>query len=470
MSAKNNFEKYNSLRKEYSVFNFDSYELSQKDGAIIIEYHFNIDNKLFFCPEIRIPHKDTFKLKNLNSPLLNNLIFNLGMVELISYWKCCCPTNIVIKPYTLTSEQIDFWKKLYFNGLGEFFYLNCIETTIEDFVSITVDSSNSIKAGSIKLKNKNVIPIGGGKDSAVSLNLISRFNTTSSIFASLNDFCMIVNPRKASLDTCNAAGYDKDNIIEVYRTIDPNLLELNKQGFLNGHTPFSAVLAFVSLITALITDSENVVLSNESSANESTVTGSEVNHQYSKSIEFETDFRNYVNKYIGKGFNYYSLLRPLSELQIAYLFSKSDKYFEVFRSCNAGSKTDIWCCKCPKCLFTFIILSPFIETDKLSEIFGSNLFDDKDMKFYFEQLTGIEQNKPFECVGTVEEVNIALCAVTNKTKEENLPYLLKYYKSTDAYSKYKKINFEKTLKQYNKQNYLPEHLNLFLKKYLNVKK
>ena len=110
-----------------------------------------------------------------------------------------------------------------------------------------------------------------------------------------------------------------------------------------------------------------MALSNESSANESNVQGEKINHQYSKSFEFENDFRKYYNKYLKRNVEYFSFLRPLNELQIAMAFSKFEKYHTIFKSCNVGSKGAEWkwCCNCPKCLFVYIILSPFLYKQKL---------------------------------------------------------------------------------------------------------
>ena len=51
---------------------------------------------------------------------------SLGMVELVSYWKITCSPQVVIEAGSLSEEQILWWKDLYFNGLGEFFYVNKI--------------------------------------------------------------------------------------------------------------------------------------------------------------------------------------------------------------------------------------------------------------------------------------------------------------------------------------------------------
>ena len=150
---------------------------------------------------------------------------------------------------------------------------------------------------------------------------------------------MIINPRQATLACVQMAGYE-NNFLQINRTIDSTLLDLNAKGYLNGHTPFSAMLAFYSVLLAVLSQKKHIALSNESSANEATVKNMDVNHQYSKSYEFESDFRNYISKYVNTDINYYSFLRPLSELQIAYLFAQLPSYFPVFKSCNVGSKTD----------------------------------------------------------------------------------------------------------------------------------
>ena len=168
--------------------------------------------------------------------------------------------------------------------------------------------------------------------------------------------------------------------MKVKRTLDARMLELNRQGYLNGHTPFSALVAFSSLIGAAILDLDYVALSNESSANESTVPGSSVNHQYSKSFEFEKDFHQYAGRYLPGSAYYFSLLRPLSEFQIAWIFSGLKQYHDIFRSCNSGSKTDSWCGHCPKCLFVCLILSPFLGQEELEKIFGRAMLEDLSLR------------------------------------------------------------------------------------------
>jgi UDP-N-acetyl-alpha-D-muramoyl-L-alanyl-L-glutamate epimerase len=457
MNKINNFIKYSELIKEYPVFTYENFSYELKKENLKITYSFNISDKHFFYPELIVPNREFFINDNLAREKLENIIFNIGLIELISYWKLTCSPKLIIKPFSLSGEQINWWKKQYFYGLGEFFYLNSIKTNFDDFVNIEVQSEKHLSIEDLKLKDSTIIPLGGGKDSIVTLNLLKESQEYIR--------CMIVNPRPATVKTAEIAGITEKELIIIKREIHPYLLQLNATGYLNGHTPFSALLAFLSVLISAITGMKNVALSNESSANEPTVIDGYVNHQYSKSFEFESDFRYYVNKYIIKDYNYYSFLRPLNELQIANLFSYYYQYSDIFKSCNAGSKTDSWCCNCPKCLFTYIILSPFISEGTLTEIFGKNLFDSKELLPVFNELVGSAENKPFDCIGTVEEINAALCMTISEMDKNNLPFLLKYFVDSEKYMNCKGFYRNKFLKNFEHNNYLkPEHIKLLKSK------
>jgi hypothetical protein len=259
------------------------------------------------------------------------------------------------------------------------------------------------------------------------------------------------------------SGFPENEYFRLQRTIDPQLLQLNDRGFLNGHTPFSALLGFMTLLAAAITGKRHIALSNESSASEPTIPGTTINHQYSKSLDFETMFRQYVSTWIHPEINYFSFLRPLHELQIASLFARYEKYHPVFRSCNAGSKTDSWCCNCPKCLFTWIILSPFIPEAQLLDIFGKTLMDSPELLPYFEQLTGMADEKPFDCIGTISEVNAALCEVVRHHPADSLPFLPGFYKASPLYNGCDPTRFPAMLREFSDQHHLDARFEQILK-------
>ncbi len=63
-------------------------------------------------------------------------------------------------------------KQLYFGGLSEFFYINGIETDKDSFMTIECDEAeDDIAPICYKTAGINLIPVGGGKDSAVTAEL-----------------------------------------------------------------------------------------------------------------------------------------------------------------------------------------------------------------------------------------------------------------------------------------------------------
>ena len=454
MDKSMNFIEY---REKYKEFYFNRYLIKEDNESIYLEYEFEIPNLKKFNPQIKILKK-SLKFKNISDKQVQNLVFHIGLIELISYWKSVCSPKIIIKCGYLNKEQIEWWKKLYFYGLGELFYTNNIKTNIKDFLTIEcIEKKNNLDYEKVEDKaNGYIIPIGGGKDSIVTLETLKLDKD--------KNYCLIINPKPVTLKCAEIAGFKNDSIIEIYRNIDKNLIDLNKQGFINGHTPFSAMLAFLSYFVAYMLSKKYIALSNENSANESNVVGEKINHQYSKSYEFECDFEEYSNKYLKMPVKYFSFLRPLNELQIAKIFSKHEKYHNVFKSCNEGSKEKEWkwCCNCAKCLFAYIILSPYLYKEKLINIFGIDLFEKVELLSTFIELTGNGKTKPFDCVGTFEEVNFALSKTIKNIQEQNtkLPYLLQYYK--DNYNLVD-INNDIT-KRYNEKNNLNDEQNAMLRK------
>jgi len=440
------------LREKYPCFVFEKYSYFLKGSDLKIFFDFKIEPDITFRPEISIENVE-------KTGELDNFIFHLGMIESLSYWKATCSKEIIVKAGHLNEEQIKWWKDLIMDGMGQFFYENKIDFRKSGFLTIKSQHQGTKPEPSSNQTNRILVPIGGGKDSIVTLETLKK--------AGKNIRCFSLNPTEAAIKILRTGC---KNPIIVRRKIDQRLLELNRKGFLNGHTPFSAYLAFLSLLLARIFDFKYIALSNERSSNEGNVRylGKEINHQWSKSFEFEERLRDYTKKYLSKDIEYFSFLRPLYEIQIAKLFSKYPKYFPVFLSCNEAYKTDSgrkkpfkkWCSKCSKCLFAFSILYPFLKEKDLIKIFGKNLFNDKSLVPIMEELVGEKRFKPFECVGTIKESLIAFYLSFQKAKRtRELPFLLKHFEKK-ILKKYPYLEKEskKILNSWNGQNNLPKDL------------
>ncbi len=411
---------FHQLREQHTSLVYHSHEVRVEKSTVVMAWKFELTPGIFFNPEMTFIFPEKMTSAGMDQGSLEHLAFHIGMIELISYYKAACPAEIIIRPYALPTDAITFWKHIYFLGLGEFRYLNHIQEDLDALFSIInkgaplPDLNGQVDAGRL------MVPVGGGKDSAVSLWLLSRYHKDYELIP------FMVNPWPASWRTLDALGFSRQDALTVNRKLDPKLLELNSKGYLNGHTPFSALLAFTAHAAAMMCKAGHITLSNESSASEATIPGTEINHQYSKSIDFEQRFRNYLKQISRSQVNYFSLLRPLNELQIAAIFSRMTAVHPVFRSCNAGSKTDSWCGKCPKCLFTAVMLAPYLDDGPLLQIFGKDILSDSSLQAYLDELGGWAETKPFECIGTVDEVRQALSMARKKRNFNNLPFLLDY--------------------------------------------
>jgi UDP-N-acetyl-alpha-D-muramoyl-L-alanyl-L-glutamate epimerase len=118
--ADNNI-KFKEFRERFTYFIYETYEYFVGDDSLDIKFTFNLGGKYVFTPLIRIPFRDFYNFKNIPSAALDNVIFHIGMVEMVSYWKAACPPLVIVKPFKLNEEQVKWWKNLYFSGLGEFF-------------------------------------------------------------------------------------------------------------------------------------------------------------------------------------------------------------------------------------------------------------------------------------------------------------------------------------------------------------
>ncbi len=418
-----------ALRHQHPNFIYEACDWSFDNGDLICNFHFRLQNisgeDIIFEPSLELHNLAASQIESKDQGLLQTWVFSLGMIELLSYWKASCSPRITIQSGYLDQSQVDFWLTVLRNGLSEFFYTNSIDGWSQDFVNIVVDvpEANRIKVApdTTSHKERCLVPVGGGKDSLVTIELLRCHPLFSS-----PDFISLFLLNPSDQTDALVQSIEVSHHTYVTRRLDPQLLLLNKKGYLNGHTPFSALLSFVTVFSAWLGDFRYVILSNEQSANEGNIVwqGHAINHQYSKSYEYEKLFRQYVHQHLSQTIEYFSLLRPWFELKIAQQFSLHPRYFAQFRSCNRGKKAGIWCGQCPKCLFVYIMLSAFLPPPDVMSIFGSNLLDDNLLRPILDELTGEVPCKSFECVGLRTETLSALYLAIQQHQGSPLPQLL----------------------------------------------
>ena len=386
------------------TFRFVSYSFNEKNNQA--EFCYAFDNGPRFIERLTFHNARLSTNQKAHRALFTALRY-LHLVLGVSYYKAAIPDSIRIETAPITEQCAQFFDKLYLHGLAEFAYRNQLD--LRKRIRFPFSTHSTAASESLQLPKRTAIPVGGGKDAVVTIDALQRAGHSPVLFA-LGDF----QPIKAIAKIAQLP------LINVTRQISPALIQLNEQGAYNGHVPISAIIAFILPVCAILYGFDTAALSNERSANSGNLihNGFSVNHQYSKSMEFEKDAALFFKTYILSDFNYFSFLRPLSDLRIAQLFSKLDAYYPVFMSCNRAFKLDRqkrlrrWCLDCPKCRFTFLVLAPFMAKTELIALFGTNLLDDMKQRHGFDQLLGVGGFKPFECVGEIEESAAAFILLT----------------------------------------------------------
>lgn len=462
-----NLEKHRSM---YKSLVYRSWSAEKAENDLLVRFTLELQpssddyKAIQFFPELRF-HNMAENFFKLPTEEQTNLAFNLGLAELPSYWKAACPQSIVIDAAHAYSESqaqslLRWWHSLFIFGMSEFYFVNDIaEFGQAGFISwkmrndgSTQDSpeyssyqgedlqglneymDNLTKSRSVDAlipeENKPataLIPVGGGKDSAVTLEFFDSLlrdqnsESTESSNKKISDVkVLLLNPTAAAERIAKQSGFES---LRISRKIDPKLIELNSQGFLNGHTPFSSYLALVSFAAAHMQGITEIALSNEQSADEGNTWfhGLDINHQYSKTTQFEKSFQSYARDFLPGNTYYYSILRPLYEIQIGSIFSTTE-YNQAFLSCNVGGKKDRWCGECPKCLFAYTLLYPHFLKQTLEEVgadvdypliqqkmaeksplFALDLFAKETQIPILQDLLGVGPHKPLECVGLYQE-------------------------------------------------------------------
>jgi hypothetical protein len=572
------------LKKNLPAFNllrFISWSVKKAQNDLLVSFSLELStkdhaHKVQFAPEVTLQGlaSDFFAL---TPKVQANTIFNLGLAELVSYWKTSCPNQIEILAEHYYSQNqatalLKWWHSVFIFGLGEFFYVNKItdfknsgfinwklnfskplsnesktnDATNTNFERLQTTNKSKVNKQSLyvgeslsevkkylnqieseKIRDRTgeksiLIPVGGGKDSALTVTFFEWLKTKQN----LKDIkLLLLNPTASAM---RVASKSKFKVIKVSRNLDPKLLELNHKGYLNGHTPFSAYLAVLSQVVSVILDLDEVVLSNESSADEGNLSfnGLEINHQYSKSTTFEKAFRYYSKKFLSNSADYYSLLRPLFEIQIASLVAQT-KYRNLTLSCNKGGRSDRWCGQCSKCLFTYLLLYPhflkqviaesnqegefskkvesFLENkssqkkyqtkmfeeystltkamSKRASVFELDLFSKKSQIPTLQQLLGVADHKPLDCVGLYQETLVSTWQATQllektfnqkiETFQEGELEVLKWFKA-QILTKHdpNQLNFEWAAmnSHWNKVNYLPKWIKLHFQNWVKISK
>ena len=384
----------------FNTFIFKNYEIDPNDSTV--KLHYSYDHQLNFTETL------TWNRPLSNVEQIEPALQLLHLVLGISYFKAYLAPNISLPDYDLTDDQADFLNALYTNGLGEFLYKSDLD--FSDIAKFTASVDGAPQIETSKQLSGVLLPVSGGKDSLLSAEILlsDRVEFTPLHITTTGKYPAVLDQ------------FGQPPII-VKRQIDSELIKANKTDAFNGHVPFSAIIDSILLVAATMFDFRDIVLSHENSANEATTVykGREINHQFSKTVEFNNLLQAYVHRHINPKLNIFSLLSALTELEINELFVKNglfNKYQGLWSSCNRANyklghdnQKLFWCGECSKCANAFLLLAPFVDKQTLIDMFdGKNLLADNNLTATFNSLLGQSEAKPFECVAEINELRQAM--------------------------------------------------------------
>ena len=394
-------------RDAIEVFRFVRCELDAATGVARLVYAFDDGPEL--VETVTVPGAP-FELDGARAEAVEQALRLLHLMAGVSYFKAAVPPQISIEAYGIDADTAAFMETVYLNGLGEFAYRNGLDLHGRIRFPVAADSGAG-DAQALGLRPHAMVAIGGGKDSLVSIEALRALGVDQTVAWIGGSQLIKACAERTGLPTLN-----------IGRALAPQLFDFNRQGAWNGHIPVTAVNSAILVLAALLHGVDQVVFSNERSASYGSLiegTG-EVNHQWSKGWAFEQAFASHVRRHVAADLQYYSLLRPLSELAVARQFARIDRYDAHFSSCNRNfhilgeRPTHRWCGVCPKCHFVFLALAPFMAKPRLMRIFGRNLLDDTTQTSGFDALMEYRDHKPFECVGEARESRAAMAALAQR--------------------------------------------------------
>jgi UDP-N-acetyl-alpha-D-muramoyl-L-alanyl-L-glutamate epimerase len=364
-----------------------------------------------FAETITFPetHTPLSVLAKKHGALLDVVAVVLG----VSYYKTDPTKALSVKSGFPTDAAHAFSNALYVEGLAEFYVRNGLAYP-PDFRFVTPGEARSTRSSigereSSAAKEKAIVAFGGGKDSHVALALLKEAGVdVEPTIVTLSE------KSEAKLRALSARA-----LTNISRRIDPALLSANKAGALNGHIPITAINSLLLVIYAILRGADWVVFANERSADEPTLmlNGHEINHQFSKTYRCETLLRKCLQSISADMPDYFSLLRPVSELWIARKLAQLPDALETFSSCNRNFVFSgpnalppgvRWCGRCAKCVFTALITAPFLSRSQSVAVFAGDVLNDPANAPVLRELVGLSEAKPWDCVGTIREAAAAL--------------------------------------------------------------
>ena len=254
----------------------EGYRFASDTGTLSLHYAF--DGGPRFEERIALPPA-TRLLSDDEHEALHRVFRLLLLACGVSYYKAFAPRRIRCAAFLLEPATAAFFTDFYVKGLAEFAWRNGIDLAGLSFATEAVEAASALL---LNLPRLTCVPVGGGKDSIVTIECLKQAAEPLVLFE-LGDAA----PIEATIAQAGLPA------IRVTRRLDPALFALNEAGALNGHVPITGILSMLVLACAIIRGFDVIAMSNEHSASAPNLVaeGREVNHQVQQVVRIRACVR-----------------------------------------------------------------------------------------------------------------------------------------------------------------------------------
>ena len=347
------------------------------------------------------------------------LIAGMQLIILASLRPDVVSINSTLEKY-YTLEFKSMWEKLFNNALGQWRFENNLPNWEGPRFTAEPQETTPIP---VKLKEPQVFssngaPVhsiaycGGGKDGLLSMKLLDKATIPHSSYSFSLSQCgqaseQIQRAQKV-LQHCKPVHCHSVTIINSFLELSVPMQLWSDELGVKVQQDFGLIEFFAILPIMLQYGYSHAVLGNERSSNVGNLMwsaeGKVVNHQWLKGYDAEQLINQCFHNLV-EDLHYYSILQPIHDVLIFTLLRQEVQAVTATHSCNVHPP---WCKQCPKCCYVWLSFQAYLPQEPIDRMFdGANLLDVEENQLYFKQMLGLGTQKPFECVGEIEETQLA---------------------------------------------------------------
>ena len=355
-----------------------------------------------------------------------SLLIGIAMAEIYRLCEICTPEVVEIPWYGCLQWEADWWNEDMYWYLQQKFYLEQWEwdkippiqfatTLVEDF-------------GELSVNDTYLLAVSGGKESTFAFEWMQQAKLPVEAFTLHHAGGILGNNWLQKFPVFDyIRSYAHLWEIQAHPKEDPSA-HFAYEGVRNDPTITNAL--FLMAIVAAQQGHRFIVLANDKSSNEGNAThhGREVNHQSAKGAAYIKRFNTFLERK-GLPFRYVSICEEAYSMGTVHQLSLWQKdLLKQLTSCNEAQWDEgdyRWCCKCPKCAFSYALIEAVTDSSFAIEAVGQDLLTTKQLDDIWSRLSSSDAEKPFECVGEQRETLMALvkCKQQRLANSESLGFL-----------------------------------------------